>query len=199
MKKLWAALAAATALCAVCTPASAATAAVQAASDQAAELAEARAIIAIMFPPAQRQQMMAKMMENVTTPMRQALNFPGMDDPGLKRILDDFLNRALAEQLTVANKHFPHLLEAMATAYSSEFTIAELRDIHAFARTPAGSHYLSKSTAILGNPAVMKANTSLFAESKAVTDRLMPELKAQVTDYLAKHPEVLEKFSPRSK
>lgn len=155
---------------------SAATVQVATASQAAdpAELAEARAIIAIMFPPAQRQQMMNKMMDDIMVPMRATFPKAAMNDRGVKAIIEAYLTKATAENRELIGKHFPALLEAMAIAYSHEFSLPELKEVHAFARTPAGSHYLSKSTAIIGDPAVTEVNTKFFQASKGIANALIP-------------------------
>ncbi len=170
------------------------SAAVPAEADTA-KLVEARAIIAVVFPPAQRQQMTDKMLNDITAPMRA--NFPkaAMEDPGLHAIVDDFINQSLAAQRPLMARHFPALLEAMATAYTREFSLAELKDIHAFADTPSGRHYLSKSTAMIGDPAVMKVNAAIVADAQATGAPMLADFKAKLMAYLQSHPDVMAKIA----
>src|SRR5690242_4807015 len=158
------------ALLAGSTAAGAATPAAPAAAsaDDAAKLAEAHGIIAIMFPPAEREQMIGKMLTTITAQMRTPMPAYLSQDPGLKNILDDFMTRVEAQEKPLLMKHLPDLLEADAIAYSHEFSLAELKDIHAFGLTPTGRHYLSRSTALLSDPAVAKVNTALVADARAL-------------------------------
>jgi len=167
--------------------------------DEPAKLAEARAVIAAAFPPAQRKQMLAKLQADVMAQFATLLPAELMADPGLKSIFDDFKNGALERQHAVLEKHLPIQLEAMAHAYSREFSLAELKDIHAFAATPSGGHYLSKSTAIIGDPEVAKANTDAIAEIHAVTQEMLPAFKEKAIAYLKAHPDVAKKLEAEGK
>jgi len=87
----------------------------------------------------------------------------------------------------------------MAEAYSHEFTLGELKDIHAFASTPSGKHYLSRSTAIIGDPAVAKVNTAMFKDIHDATQEMMPALKDKVMAYVKAHPDVAAKIEATEK
>jgi hypothetical protein len=181
-------------------PASAAAqSVVPAQADQAAKLGEARAIIAVMFPPAERQAMMDKLVVDLTGQFRAMLPADAMADPGLKAIVDDFLEKALVRQRPVLQKHMPEQLEAMALAYAREFSLAELKDIHAFAGTSSGGHYLSKAISVVGDPAVAKANTATIAEIHAVTQEMLPELQGKLVAYLQAHPDVAARIAAKRK
>jgi hypothetical protein len=181
-------LAAAVPAGAVAQPRAAATAA------DPAKLTEAHAIIAIMFPPAQRLQMIQKMQDDMMAQMRPLLPASVMADPGLAAIMDEYIADAKVRQRGVMEKHIPLMFEAMASAYTREFSLAELKDIHAFAATPSGAHYLSRSTAIVGDPAVAKVNTAMFQDINAVTQAALPALKTKVTTYLKAHPDLAAKI-----
>jgi hypothetical protein len=195
MKKNLGTLISVAALCvAVPTPA-AAQAAAPTQTPDANELAEARAIIEIMFPPSQRQQMIKKMMEDILAPMRASLPKGALDEPGLKAIMDEHLTKMQARSLKLFQKHMPALFEAMVTAYTREFSLAELKEVHAFARSPAGTHYLSKSTAMVGDPAMVQVNTAMFADSRVLSQEMLPKLKQDIMDYLIAHPELAQKLA----
>jgi len=166
----------------------------QAQSEDAAKLAEAHAIIAVMFPPAQRAQMIEKIMRAFEAQIRPAVLHDAMGDPGLKAIVDEYSERALKLERPVVQEHIPAMMEASAVAYTHEFSLAELKDIHAFALTPSGSHYLSRSSAILNDPEVAKVNTEMALESQATAKTLMPEFKDKLVAYLKAHPDVAAKI-----
>ena len=94
-----------------------------------AELEQARAIIAIMFPPAERMRMFDKMQADLIAQMRPMLPAALLGDPGLKSLMDAYIEQATARQRVVIQKHMPTMFEAMASAYSHEFSLAELKDI----------------------------------------------------------------------
>lgn len=164
-----------------------------------AKLAEARAIIAVIFPPAERQQMMDKMLDDISAPLRQSMPATMMQDAGLKAILDDFLDKAQARQRPLLHKNMPIMLDAMASAYTRMFTLTELQDVHRFALSPSGRSYLSKSLAIMGDPAVAEANKAIIGESMALGQEMLPDLRKKLTDYIEAHPEVAEKIAAQAK
>lgn len=158
-----------------------------------AKLAEARAIIAIMFPQAEREHMMDKLMNDLAVPLRKNMPKAIADDPGLKSIVDDFINEAQARELPIIHKDMPHVLDAMAIAYTHEFSFAELKQIHAFALSPTGNHYLSKSIAIAGDPVVIEANSEMFADGQKMMNALLPQFTSKVIEYVTAHPELEKK------
>jgi len=199
MKKLLGALVGGCILAAVPGSAAAQPSVPPVAAVDPARLAEAHAIIAVMFPPAQRLQMIQKMQDDMMAQMRPLLPASMMSDPGLAAIMDQYIADAKVRQRGVMEKHLPLMFEAMAGAYTREFSLAELKDIHAFAATPSGVHYLSRSTAIVADPAVAKVNTAMFQDIHAVTQAALPGLKDKVMTYLKAHPDVAAKIEAEGK
>jgi len=168
-------------------------------ADQPAKLAEANAIIEIMFPPAERERTFDKLAADLAGQFRAGMPASASTDPGFKAIVDQYLDRALQLQKPLLRKHLPAMFEAMALAYTREFSITELRNIHAFAETPAGRHYLSRSTAILSDPAVAKVNSEMIADAQKLSMALITEMKDELLAYLKAHPEVAERMAAESK
>jgi len=164
-------------------------------ADQAAKLSEAQAIIAKIFPPDQREQMFAKLQANLVAQMGVMMPATMTADPGFRGIVDEFKANAFERQRAVMMKHLPIQMRAMVTAYAREFSLAELKEVHAFAARPAGSHYLSQSLALIGDPAVAKANTDAIAEIRAATQDLIPAFKEKTIAYLKAHPDVAAKIA----
>ena len=163
-------------------------------SNDAAKLIEARAIIEVMFPPAQREQIMDKILTNIEAQMRPAvLHDAAMSDPGLKAILDSYADKVLTLERPVLRKHIPDIMEANAIAYTHEFSLAELRDIHTFAGSASGRHYLTRASAIIGDPTVAKVNMELAAEAQATAKTTLPEFREKLVAYLKAHPDVAAK------
>lgn len=184
----------------VAAPAGAAAQPVAAAQgDQAAKLAEAHAIIATIFPPDQREAMFTKLQRDIVNQISVVLPAVFRTDPGLKAIFDDFKEDALTKQRAIMLKRLPVQMEAMAGAYTREFSLAELKDIHAFALTRSGGHYLSKSLSIIGDPEVAKANSETVAEINTVTQALLPAFKEKAMTYLKAHPDVAAKVAAEGK
>jgi hypothetical protein len=170
--------------------------------DLAAKTAEAHAIIEIMFPPAERQQIFETLVAQLSNQFRAAtmakMPLPALDDPGFKAILNEYLDKVTVQQKVLIHKHLPDIMEANALAYTHEFSLAELKDIHAFATTPSGRHYLGRSTAILSDPAVVKVNSAMMKEAQQVSFSLMPEMRDKIVAYMKAHPELAEKIAAQS-
>ena len=165
--------------------------------DDAAELAEAHAIVGIMFPPAQRDETMRTLIEQVAGQLRQAFpaDFAKIGDPGLTAMMTQFRASLLEAMMPTVQAHMPRMFEATAIAYTHEFDLGELREIHAFAETPAGRHYLSRSAALIGDPAVAEANTAYFRDIQDLVATEQAEFTEQLTAYFTKHPDVARKVT----
>lgn len=168
-------------------------------AEQPAKLAQAHAIIEVMFPPAQRDRMVEEMVRNLSAPLRNNLQTPNFSDPGLNTLVQNFLEDVFKQQRPLLQKHLPEMLDAMALAYTHEFSLGELKEIHAFAGTPAGNHYLSRSTALLGDPAVSKANSDMIADAQALSKTMVAGFKDKVIAYLKAHPDVAAKLQGENK
>jgi len=174
-------------------PASAATqqADVTQQSNEQTELAEAHAITEIMFPPSTRQKMFDDMLASIMGQLRQSLFADSPTDPGMQAILSRFFDRSVAAQKLLLQKNMPAMVGAMETAYVNEFSLAELKDIRVFAMSPTGRHYLSRSLALINDPAVAKVNMAMFTESQKQSLALRDELKAEIAAYRQEHPQTL--------
>ena len=154
-----------------------------------AKLAEAHAIINIMFPPATRAQMMEKMMTDLTAPARQNLPIDGITDPGLKALFKDYMDNLFAAERPVIIRHLPAITDAMAVAYTHQFSLAELKDIHAFALSPSGSDYFSHVMTVVGDPAVLKVNAELIADAQQAAKASVGGFKDKLVAYVKAHPD----------
>jgi hypothetical protein len=168
-------------------------------SAEAAKLAEAHAIIEVMFPPAERQQTINKLVDQFSAQYQSSIPANAMGDPGIEAIVESYLDKAREQQRPLLARHMPELFEATAIAYTHEFSLAELKDIHAFALTPSGRHYLSRSAALLGDPVVAKANSALLADSQQLVKMMLPEMMGELTTYLKAHPDVAAKLHAENK
>jgi len=183
----------------VSVPANAAPAPQPAApADQAAKLAEAHAIIGVMFPESQRDSMYRKLQADVLKQMMPPRE-KWMQQPGVKEIFDEFIAQATAKQRVVLEKYLPLQMDAMALAYARRFSLAELKEIDAFAHSPAGGHYLVESVTILGDPDVAKVNTALVADVRAVTSAITPAFKQRLVEYVKAHPDLAAEINAEDK
>lgn len=164
--------------------------------EPADEMAEARAIIAVMFPPQARDAQMRDLMTAMSKQVRDGFGATlQTGDPGLTALLDAYLARLPDTLMPLTRKHFPQILEATASAYTREFSLAELQELRRFSATPTGTHYLSRATALIADPAVASANTRYFTELQSIQKVETEKLKAEIIGYLEKHPELAKKLS----
>jgi hypothetical protein len=175
-------------------------AAAAAQDNDAAELAEARAIVAVIYPPADRDAMMRTMLEQFAGQVRQSvpLDVAAFGDPGLSAIVEKFQDNVVGLVMPTVQAHLPKIIEATAVAYTHEFDLAELRDIRAFAETPAGRRYLSRQTALVGDPAVAEVNTAYLRDIQLLAASKQAEFREELLAYFAKHPEVARKVAEAS-
>jgi hypothetical protein len=164
--------------------------------DDPAKLAEANAIVNTIFPPQNRQQMVKNLLNQFTAQLQTSIptGFESLHDAGLNAIMDKFRASIPDAVAPVAEAHMPQIIGAMASAYTHEFSLAELKDIRAFAQTPAGAHYLSKSTQLMGDPAIAAANKAYLTDVVTVAKSKQAELKSEVLAYLKAHPDLQKKI-----
>ena len=163
-----------------------------------AALQQARTIVEAITPTAQRPQVVRGMINAIIAPIRGQL-LATLNDPGIQQIIDAHLGRMAQRLQPVTEQHIPDLLEATAQAYAREFSPAELDQIAAFAKTPAGARYMSRSSAVLGDPAITAANRAFLAEAAIANRSIETEMRTAITDYLAKHPEVAQKLQAQAR
>ncbi len=155
-----------------------------AAADQA-EMAEAQAIIEVMFPAAKRDEQMREMITAMTSQFTAAIDMSRITDAGMRAILEDYLAEIPDRLMPLVNDHLPRMSQAMAVAYVNEFTLEELRDIHNFASTPSGGRFLFRSSALIGDPAIAAANTEYLARVQQLNGQMVAGLQQRLRDYVA--------------
>ena len=161
------------------------------------KLAEARAIITVMFPASERRATLENMMANLLKPMRAQLAMNNVTDPDLRKLLNDVMSRMLSQSRIILLNHFPAILDATASAYAHEFTFDELKQIHAFAMTQAGGHYLHASIGMLGDPAVQNANAALAADVQTLQKAALDEAIPKIIAFVKAHPETESQLRPK--
>jgi hypothetical protein len=164
--------------------------------DYAAKLDEAHAILEIVAPAAKREETAEKLASQFVTEFRRST--PKSGDAGIDHIVGGYLDKLPDLMRPVMKRHMPDIFEAEAVAYTHEFTLAELKDIHAFGQTKSGRHYLEQAAAITSDPAVQKANTAMIADAAVVSKQVTQDVRQKVGEYIQKHPEVLKKLQAQA-
>lgn len=158
-------------------------------------LSLAQEIVDSAFPPERRQATIESLMQTLLTQMRPSVPFDGITDPGLIQILNEYMN-SLPQVLRPATAAFlPKQMNAIKQAYARMFSLAQLKDIAAFARTPSGRAYLQRSPEVLSDPAMAAVNTQYFSEAQRLSKAAARDLATKVTAYLELHPDVAKSMS----
>jgi hypothetical protein len=200
MRKYWAPLAGA--LLAVTAIGNTETAAAQSAAatpTDPAKLGEATAIIEIMFPPAEREQTFDTMINELLAQFRKGVPVNLVSDPGLKAIVDKYFDSIPVRVKPAIQAHLPRIMQATAVAYTHEFSLEELKQIHAFAQTDVGEHYLKRASALIGDPVVAEENSAYMKDIQAASASMQSDMRQELTAYLTAHPAVAEKILKDSK
>lgn len=155
-----------------------------------ASLELSRGIIGKIIPPERQKAMFATVLDSMTKQATDPL-LDEFDDPAMIEILNRHLDTYKAQALVILDRQMPNLLEAFARAYTREFSIDELRELSAFANSPTGEHYLSRSAALLSDPDFAKANSAYIAEIYTLLPDLTKGIKDDIDAYYAEHPEAI--------
>lgn len=89
------------------------------------------------------------------------------------------IDRYLAIAAPQIRAAMPALLEANAQVYAREFSADELRQLIAFAQTPAGKHYIDRYDLLLMAPEIVEAQRNLAEELGPVMEKFSKEMCAE--------------------
>jgi hypothetical protein len=159
------------------------------------ELAEARAIMTAMFPEDQREQMILGMAVAMGQQAAAGvMTGPVFEEPGIKAIIEAYLAELPQTLRPLFAKHLPSIFEATAIAYTRKFSLDELRDIGAFAKTSSGQRYFANLQTLLSDPAVAAANQAMFNDVGPIQSEQSARIVQQVEAYLIANPDVIERL-----
>lgn len=148
----------------------------------------ARQIIATGFPVGKREAIFGNAIDAMLVQMRSTMLLSLKNDPGAERLVNSKIDSFVLESKTILNGHIPALMDAMAQAYSREFSLAELSELRAFADTPAGQHFFLRSSAVLSDPSFRAANEAYMRDLMPTIDKMREETVRDLMAYFAKNP-----------
>jgi hypothetical protein len=152
-----------------------------------ARLSLAREIIDLGVPPATREAMFFKVVDDMTVQMRGAvMQSIKVEDREAIAILDRWLDRWIADSKGLLSSHIPPLMEGWAVAYADIYTERELTDIRAFVRTPSGAAFFQKMQDVLSSPKFAAANQAYMTDIMGRLPAARDELLAEITAYQEK-------------
>ncbi|MGV3510685.1 MAG: DUF2059 domain-containing protein [Novosphingobium sp.] len=153
-----------------------------------AKVEVARQIIATGYPVDKREAIFSNAIDAMLVQMRSTMLSSLKNDPGAEKLVNTKVDSFIGESKTILNGHIPALMDAMAQAYSREFSLAELAELKAFASTPTGQHFFLRNSAVLSDPSFRAANEAYMRELMPTIDKMREAIIRDLTAYFAKHP-----------
>lgn len=153
-------------------------------------LAIAREIVDLAMPPDNRRAMMEQMSDTLFAQMRDGLfrSIGDRSNPATQQIFDRYLEQYRRLSNELSNDSTPAMMEAVARAYARQFSLDDLRQIHAFISTPAGTRYFRQATHLFSDPDVAEANRAYAARLFAALQPMMAELQREVEAEVTRRP-----------
>jgi hypothetical protein len=152
-------------------------------------------IIPIVMPPERVDAIVAAVTDAIAKPLKGQLAPFTAEDPGLAKLMDDFMHDILQVSRTTMVASMPAMRIAMARAYARNFTREELAQILAFGQTPAGGKYLSRAADLLQDPDVQAYYAQLMPMVQKDMAPALETFKRKVQDYFKAHPDVAKKIN----
>lgn len=153
-----------------------------------ARLVIARDIVAIAFPADKREAIFGNAMDAMLDQMRATMFSSMNNDPGAEKIVNGKVDGFVAGSKLILRSHIPLMLDAVAEAYTREFTEAELTEMRTFAKTDTGRHFFQRSSAVMSDPSFKAANEAYMRDLMPSIEKMRTELVEELTAYLMEHP-----------
>ncbi|KKW93299.1 DUF2059 domain-containing protein [Sphingobium chungbukense] len=175
-------------------------------------LAKAQPIAAIILPDGTMEKMMGPMMQKMMGPMmdgmtkmpiREFLKVGGLDpeqaehlgegtieemmaiiDPNFRKRMDVIVNTMMPAMGRFMGRYEPDMREGMAEAFAYRYSAAELDQIGAFLKTPAGAKFGAGFMELAADPHYIGRMQKIMPEMM----RAMPEIMKSSAQELAKLP-----------
>ena len=150
-------------------------------------LAIAREIIRVGFPQEKRLALFSGVADAMVSQMKTVLFARFDNDPAARVIVERALAKYVVTAKSVLAQHIPAFMDAYAQGYAREFSPAELEQILAFVKTPAGAHFVLRGSAIISDPAFAAANQDYIRELQPVIETMRDNLTRELTEYYRQH------------
>lgn len=147
-----------------------------------------REIVRLGFPEEMRAGMFGGAVDAMTGQMRDAMLARFNNDPAARAIMDRSLDSFIVAGKEVMLRHIPAFMNAYATGYARAFPVAELEQILAFVKTPAGAHFLQRSPTILADPAFAAANQDYIRDLQPLIEQMRTKVTRELVDHFRDHP-----------
>lgn len=151
-------------------------------------LAIASEIVAIAFPEDKREAIFGSAMDATLEQMRATMFSSLKNDPEAEKIVNRKVDSFVAGSKVILRSHMQDLLDALAKAYTREFSEAELSDMRAFARTDTVRHFFQRSSAVMSDPSFKAANEAYMRDLMPSVTRMQTELVDELSNYFRENP-----------
>lgn len=168
--------------------ASAQAAPVATSSIDPARLTVASEIVAIAFPQDKREAIFGSAMDATLEQMRATMFSSLKNDVGAEKIVNRKVDSFVTGSKAILRDHMQDLLDAMAKAYTREFSEVELSELRTFARTETGRHFLQRSSAVMSDPSFKAANEAYMRDLMPSISKMQTELVEELTTYFKENP-----------
>lgn len=146
----------------------------------------AHQLLDIIAPPATRQAKLAERFKFLAEQTRASYaSMPASKDPEFSAIVDKDMDDMWQGMVAVMGQHMPSLYDAMARAYARKFSAPELREILAFAKTPAGLKFLQSGSLIAQDVDVVAVQQQMLVDMTAGLPARKKKTDAAIAGYVA--------------
>lgn len=151
-----------------------------------ARLASAKALVALVMPPAVEDQMtggtMRAMMDNMRRGFTDAPQFKGLfaRKPEARALFDKTMDAQQEDSIALLRQNMPALRDAVATAYARRFSEAELAELRRFFASPAGQRFAVEAPTVMVDPDVMAVQRNMMQQAMDQSQRRVKAMVAEL-------------------
>ena len=128
-------------------------------------------ILDLTNPPADRERIMRERLDGILD--RVSASMAAREGSAAHQVSSDF-STIMDSLVTQIMPQLADYYDAIAHAYTRQFTVAELEQIRTFAMTPAGRRFVSIGTVIYKDPDVIAAQQRMTDRMMATVLRKLP-------------------------
>lgn len=137
----------------------------------------ARQFVDLLYPKDTREEAYLEELRTAWFSSLDAIEQPTIR-AALRRDLESFMNKITP----VVRARYPELMEGYAAAYASDYTADELRQLIAFASTPAGNRYLQDSHSAKFDAHMEAADAALMEALEPLADEMRTVMCKRATE-----------------
>ena len=160
------------------------------------KIVEARAIVEIIYPVAEREAIFREMTEThaqqIAAHMLHEPAYQG--EPDLMAAATEALKQLPEFLWPATQKHMSAIIEATAVAYAREFSLQELSDIRSFGETDSGRRLLTRMPFVLNDPALGEARQAHLMDTEHARKDFMEVFDRKIEQLVYSHPDLQKRL-----